>query len=329
MAEHEIVRLYDYTEKIEKILEDVEKGRFQVQRLQGAKGGKSTTGVANFSATPGGTGSETMGAVVLPPGLKPTNPLKLFEGSGNNDLQLTKRIVEKHKERVARIDRMKATEFRKSLFLASKPGATAAGAIDETLKQQVRELLDVKSNKSRAKPSIDAAPNTARGLHILIAFCNFFLCFSSPIDALPEVVKAPSGRPTTAAAYSNRVVGFIAEQSSAGVDSKNQTAPGALQNKLSTSEFFGNESSNDKPSYVVNFDVMAELEELRARVAEEEITAQRVLDELASNETLQYIQKLEAENERLKKEVLAFSNQLQASKVPVSLYKFINFWILT
>ena len=30
LAEHEIVRLYEYTEKIEKILEDVEKGKFQV-----------------------------------------------------------------------------------------------------------------------------------------------------------------------------------------------------------------------------------------------------------------------------------------------------------
>jgi hypothetical protein len=48
-----------------------------------------------------------------------------------------------------------------------------------------------------------------------------------------------------------------------------------------------------------------------------QITAQKVLEELASNETLQYIQKLETENEKLKKEVLSFSNQLQAAKVIV------------
>lgn len=76
-----------------------------------------------------------------------------------------------------------------------------------------------------------------------------------------------------------------------------------------------NEGSNEKQSYNVSFDLMAELEELRARVSEEEVTTQKVLDELASNETLQYIQKLESENEKLRKEVLSFSNQLLASKV--------------
>ena len=170
LAEHEIVRLYNYTEKIEKILEDVEKGRFQVQKVQGTRGGKSTTGVTNFSAVPGEyatsaimNSSELMGAVILPRGLKPTNPLKVFEGSSNNGLELTKRIVEKHKERVARIDRMKATEFRKSLHLASKPTSTSTGMIDESLQQQVRQLLESKSNKSRAKVPLDTAPHSARG----------------------------------------------------------------------------------------------------------------------------------------------------------------------
>ena len=199
MAEHEIVRLYSYTEKIEKILEDVEKGRFQVQRLQGTRGGKSTTGVTNFSGVPGESNSqnlnssELMGAVVLPRGLKPTNPLKVFEGSSNNGLELTKRIVEKHKERVARVDRMKATEFRKSLHLAAKPSSTATGMIDESLQQQVRELLESKGNKSRAKAPLNAAPLSARGgqlmsvlmynkisilLHISVFLKIFFTCRS-------------------------------------------------------------------------------------------------------------------------------------------------------
>eukprot|EP01036_Dinobryon_divergens_P027569 gene27569-36366_t len=303
LAEHEIVRLYNYTEKIEKILEDVEKGRFQVQKVQGTRGGKSTTGVTNFSAVPGEyatsaimNSSELMGAVILPRGLKPTNPLKVFEGSSNNGLELTKRIVEKHKERVARIDRMKATEFRKSLHLASKPTSTSTGMIDESLQQQVRQLLESKSNKSRAKVPLDTAPHSAR-------------------DPLPDVVKPPSNRPTTA--------GYAARNSNYGVyGSKSAAVTSSDRDELVGSEFNHsnaqltvNEGSNEKQSYNVSFDLMAELEELRVRVSEEEITTQKVLDELASNETLQYIQKLESENEKLRKEVLSFSNQLLASKV--------------
>lgn len=126
----------------------------------------------NTSSNTGSYGSELIGAVVLPRGLKPTNPLKLFEGSRNNGLELTKRIVEKHKERVARTDRMKATEFRKSLYLAAKPNATATGVVDDGLQQQVRELLVAKSNKSRAvqplqlnnNSSNQQSDNTNRGM---------------------------------------------------------------------------------------------------------------------------------------------------------------------
>lgn len=129
------------------------------------------------------------------------------------------------------------------------------------------------------------------------------------------MVKPPSSRPTTA--------GYSARNSNYGVyGSKSAAAASSDRDELAGSEFNHsnaqltvNESSNEKQSYNVSFDLMAELEELRARVSEEEITTQKVLDELASNETLQYIQKLEAENERLRKDVLSYSNQLLGSKV--------------
>jgi len=45
------------------------------------------------------------------------------------------------------------------------------------------------------------------------------------------------------------------------------------------------------------------------------MSAQKILDELASNETLQYIQKLEADNERLRREILSTNTRLLDAKV--------------
>ena len=128
------------------------------------------------------------------------------------------------------------------------------------------------------------------------------------------MVKPPSSRPTTAG-YSARNSNYGVYGSKSAAASSDRDEMVGIEFNQSNTQLTANESSNEKPSYNVSFDLMAELEELRARVSEEEITTQKVLDELASNETLQYIQKLEAENERLRKDVLSYSNQLLGSKV--------------
>jgi hypothetical protein len=147
MAEKEIVKLYEYTEQLEQILDNVEKGVYQVRQKQGAKGGRSTTGLL---AGTNGSDPDGIGAVVLPKGIRPLNPLK-FSPLGNG-LELTKKIVDKHKERVARLDKMKEEAFQKSLHLAAQSGATATGQLDDVLKQQVRDLLVTKVPKPNARP---------------------------------------------------------------------------------------------------------------------------------------------------------------------------------
>jgi hypothetical protein len=156
MAEQEIVRLYEYTEQIEQILDNVEKGVYQVKQKQGTAGGKSTTGLmGTFSNL---NTAMDMGAIVLPKGIRPTNPLKVPNlGYG---LDLTKKIVEKHKERVARLDKMKEEAFQKSLHLAAQTGAAATGEIDDVLRQQVRELLVAKTPKAAAKPNARRATSS-------------------------------------------------------------------------------------------------------------------------------------------------------------------------
>lgn len=134
------------------------------------------------------------------------------------------------------------------------------------------------------------------------------------LDPLPDVVKPPGSRPTTAD-YSARNSNYGVYGSKSAAASYDREEMVGSEFNQSNAQLTVNESSNEKPSYNVSFDLMAELEELRARVSEEELTTQKVLDELASNETLQYIQKLEAENERLRKDVLSYSNQLLATKV--------------
>jgi hypothetical protein len=67
MAEKEIVRLYSHTEQLEVILDGVEKGIYLVQQRQGSQG-RTTTGMG---------GQTEMGAVMLPKGLRPVNPLKV------------------------------------------------------------------------------------------------------------------------------------------------------------------------------------------------------------------------------------------------------------
>jgi hypothetical protein len=60
---------------------------------------------------------------------------------------------------------------------------------------------------------------------------------------------------------------------------------------------------------------MVELEQLRAKSKLETLTTRKVAEELASNDTLLYIQKLEAETERLRRQVRDVSQQLHTCKV--------------
>ena len=59
----------------------------------------------------------------------------------------------------------------------------------------------------------------------------------------------------------------------------------------------------------------AEIAELKAARRLESVSASRVMEELAANETVQYIRYLESEQERLHNQIKDISTQLHASKV--------------
>lgn len=142
MCEKEIVRLHEYTEQIENILDGVEKGKYQVQKKQGLHG-RSTTGLLSsqqaMEAVHGHGQTDDDGAyggVVLPKGLKPTNPLLLPDDC---DLGLTKRIVSRHKERMKKLEKVKEEAFHRSLHQASQSHNVTE--VDPVLQKQIRDLL--------------------------------------------------------------------------------------------------------------------------------------------------------------------------------------------
>lgn len=305
MAEREIVRLYDYTAKIEQILEDAEAGKFQIVQHQGNKSRGTAYG-------PGATNPDGPGCLLLPQGMKPTNPMKLKISSQNNGLDLTKKIVEKHKERLEKMERMKEEAFRKSLHYAAKTTATATGSLDEALQMQVRELLVSKDNiltshRKHGKGKAVTQTPTAPGIYD-------FAPDSSPGNnngSTSRPTTSPMVRPTTSPMPSGRA----GKKSSTGLLPVHATAPGGAWDKMNQSSPIPGPNTNPETGPTMDTILMAELEELRARVNMEDITTERVLAELSSNDTLLYIQQLENEVDILRSQVRQTAQLAQNTKI--------------
>jgi hypothetical protein len=333
LAEREIVRLYEYTEQIETILDNVEKGKYHMKQKQGAKGGKSTTGmmlaIADQPVSPqpqhqhqqlvplrsgtapttaeipddSSTGTGMLGAVVLPKGLRPINPLKL-QNTGSNGLELTKKIVAKHKDRVAKLEKMKEEAFMKSLHYAAQTGATATGAIDDTLKEQVRGLL---AREVRAKSP--TAAGTPRNRAVT----------RSKQQQQPSV-NIKKNRPVTIGGVTSddEPLGFRST-APGGLELRNGRSDNALDatgspgDAFGQGEKFGQALNNNQ--YNASDEIIRELELLRGQSRAERLSMQKILDELSSNEAFQYVQRLESEVEKLRKQLRDVSSQLQNAKV--------------
>lgn len=62
-------------------------------------------------------------------------------------------------------------------------------------------------------------------------------------------------------------------------------------------------------------DILMELEQYRRKAKQDQLTTQKVLEDLASNETLAYIQRLESETDKLRRQLRDVTAQLQSAKV--------------
>lgn len=332
MAEREIVRLYDYTEQIEEILDNVEKGKYQVKQKQGQRGGKSTTGMmlaagGSFSGggqlDTGGDSGGVFGAIVLPKGLRPMNPLKMGAVPGGGGLELTKRIVSKHKERVARLDKMKEEAFQKSLHYAAQTGATATGNLDDHLRKQVQELLVDRQSPQMKRKSMPATLNRGQSLRreameaVAAASGLPSTGQQKPMNAKQRAnVVRPS---TTDLSRPSSFVDAPRSLSPGGLSSAHATAPGNMQKRPGTTPNFHTGSMegamNSSHDAMANAELMQELGQLRLQAQLEEITTQKVLNDLSNNETFKYIQKLETDVDKLREQLKESCAQLQATKV--------------
>lgn len=299
-CEKEIVTLYEYTEQIEIILDGVEKGKYLVQQKQG-KSGRSAIG-SKMGSRPGTSyepEEEGTGGVMLPKGLRPTNPLII---PSNNDLELTKRIVGKHKERQMKLEKVKEEAFHKSLHHASLSG-TVTAEVDPVLQKQIRDLLVTPGDGGRASSS--RRPTPKRGTSAVGESKS-----QSP-EATSKPVSPPAGNANAGNVEGSKLFGAGSIQP-ASWGAKQQMAGG----RDDVSGIQTMHTTGSAKDTIMELSILrAEVAELKAARKIDAINVASLTEEMSSNETVQYVRYLEMEAERLHKQVRDVSNQLHGAKV--------------
>jgi hypothetical protein len=325
-CEKEIVHLYEYTSQIEELLDGVEKGKYVVQAKQGLHG-RSTTGATRSASAsnsrPASAGiagmtqtaeeEEYTGGVVIPKHKKPTNPLAIV---GNTDLDLTKRIVNKHKERQAKLERVKEEAFHKSLHHASLSGTVTAD-VDPVLQNQIRGLL-VTPSEARARSSQNKEKRPTKDANRdQTSTPRNEAAQESKEGSKPNSSESKVSFPPARDAQANPDV-----KESNLFNQKNEVEPTAWGTKAPNAKLsahFDDDLFARKASQV---STEQEIALLRAEIAElkearkmEQMDTEKIVQELTSNETIQYIRYLEAEQNRLHRQIKDISTQLHSAKV--------------
>jgi len=332
MAEREIVKLYDYFEQLEAVLQGACDGKFLVRiKEAGFAIPESRFGSTDMDNVEGGV----KGAVIIPKAFVPLNPFKI---KGEARLDLTLKIVEKHKERTERLRKMKTDALEKSVHYAQKSAKKnlESGSLVGNVRNFLAtrpitppEKLQVVSGITYHAPTSVPRPLSAGAL---------------AVQALPtSVPKLPPARSSATAPASklnasgslNRSRDLTVQRSPSRMVPGSQldvkyrgpdlvsTAPGELQSRSRLDpEQWPEEDSERAPSShnrsskallleKQNRELAAEVQRLQER--ERKSKAQAV--EMGTPQTAEHIRKLEAESERLKKLVKDINAQLHASKV--------------
>lgn len=169
MAEQEIVKLYDYFMALETILNETQKGKYYFKTRDPISGLYPEFRINNMEEmelkidelnnyhnsnnnsynnlihnNPNTNIGIVKGALILPKDEIPINPFKEY---GASTLALTKKIVEKHKERTDRLKKMKLDAIEKSVHYANVHDRTKKSE-HRNLKDNVRNFLGTStSNK--------------------------------------------------------------------------------------------------------------------------------------------------------------------------------------
>ena len=331
-CEMEVVRLYDHVHKLENILTGIEQGEYNVTQKQGLNG-RSTTGVlipvdeyydvssrrasnktfkfdgngsfrteigsskanaTNMANTWGAKVDDftiNIGGVMLPKGLRPTNPFI----TPKDKVTLATKIVRKYKSLEAAASAVQESEFQKTLEKAAT--GTALGVVDPKIQERISQMISTSSmsrdNQLQAK--IDTSKKRSQKDS------------QSNIDSLDSVDNTDNNN--------------IESKMNNNADEMKFNNSSPARNDISTSynKEFSSLIIDDKESPE---EMKLEITRLRNNLAalENELENQRLKTDkivrgISSDETINYILKLETEHRDLHKKMKAIASQLQAAKV--------------
>ena len=334
-CELEVVRLHDHVEKVEAILVGFEKGEYPVLQRQGyfgrpttgvilsidgdgnlpvlppgsrgyggiatapVKSGIESGGVTKGLATnPGFIGTTKAGGIVIPKGLRPTNPLVPDKNTG--EASLAKKIVAKYRSQEA----AESNEKNKSMQQAQM--LTSMGSLDPEIHKQIQDMIQASTpkktiNKSRSRTLSSEMESIGQ---------------KSSRGAAGEGLFDESAM----AVYNNRRYGGGASSApTAGI--QNDVAAGTNvftgNNTVSMGYTNMNRGSNndDENKDELIFRLNQEVNLLKSEKYENRLENEKIVKALSGNDTMQYIRQLEAEQDRLHKYIREVAKQLKSSKV--------------
>lgn len=173
LCEQEIIKLFVYSEAVDSILDNVEKGAYRVEHTPGssppslfsgtrtAAGSVSTYGrtFANNHEDNQLESRSSNWEIVFPKGLRPLN---LFIVGGQNKMKLAKKIVERHLQRQEKLGQIQGpsgndhTTVGRDVTSAAHSMQNDSVELDPQVEQRLRDLLTpalVKGNLFRPKTS--------------------------------------------------------------------------------------------------------------------------------------------------------------------------------
>jgi len=339
-CEKEIVRLYNHTHKLQTILTGVEQGEYAVTQKQSSIGRPTTgvimaldenydtharcgprtpatreemasltlrkelrqtamnqdrvrtapgskrggSGMIDYSIADGGPNTVSIGGIVLPKGLRPNNPFV----AKSEDLSLSKKIVSKYKLLEDQVQKIQESTFQDVLEKAG--GGKTLGVLDPSITSQIKGMLTTSSMSREGQTFVNISPKKK---------------VSNGDMAVGEaVMEEPS------AELKNIT---LQEYEPSTVSSSNNMAPDKVNLKRATSAP-GPKLDADEVR-AENEYLKEQIEELHEQIQAEKLRTEKVVRNLQSDEILQYIQTLEANQAKLHKNLKEVSSQLHSSKI--------------
>jgi len=302
MAEFEIVKLFEYIVQVEKVLDNAQKGKYEVrQRIAGVEVKRQTTFVdKRMMNVDAGDTDKIFAGIVIPRDSLPINPME--QGSS---LMLTRKIVERYKEREDRLKKMKDESLHKSMHYAAMTGVKKEGIknylqgkdlpILQGRPSELYQLAKLPENQPTIeekgqKPRPSTAGNVSKAKSLSVEFVK---------ETKDAIALAPSSSRQVQDRRSHMMSAPPVLQNRAVVD---------IVNDWKTEEE-DEEEDDDRPFLTTDRMTKALRQEL------DELRVKNNIVQAASQKTVAYVESLEREMQRLQKLVKELQASLLTAKI--------------